>query len=266
MSSVCGPDIVCPAGLEQKGLLRRWGYGVISAWTWLEISTVLILGVGLQALIAMVTCTFDPTRKRAGRWFRSMSVLAAKLAPTWRFSVRGPYPRTLESPAVVVSNHVSLADPFLISHLPWEMKWLGKSSLMKTPFLGWAMRLAGDISLERGTSDSARKAMARCAEYLRMGMPVCIFPEGTRSRTSDLLPFKDGAFRLAIDTQTDILPLAVSGTEVALPKHSWLFGTADAAVTVGERIPTRGLTLEDLESLKEKTRAQIQTLLAQLRP
>jgi len=264
LTPVCGQQVTGSQEIGKKGTLRQMAYGMVSAWTWLEMSLIVIVGVILQCVVALVSYPFDPTRKLAGRWFRSMGVLGAKLAPTWRFSVWGAYPGRLNPPAVVVSNHLSLADVFLIAHLPWEMKWLSKSSIMRLPFFGWAMRLAGDIPLERGTADSARQAMDRCADYLRRGMSVFIFPEGTRSRTPELLPFKDGAFRLAIETQTDILPLAVQGTEVALPKHSWLFGTANAVVTVGERISTAGLTLDDLESLKEKTRERIVALRSQI--
>jgi 1-acyl-sn-glycerol-3-phosphate acyltransferase len=167
---------------------------------------------------------------------------------------------------VVVSNHESNADPFLISHLPWEMKWLGKASLFKIPVVGWMMWMAGDIPVHRGDRDSATGAMARCKEWLAKGMPVMIFPEGTRSKTDELLPFKDGAFRLAIEAQADVLPLAVSGTRRALPKHSWRFATSRGLVTVGTPISTKGMTLADVERLKDLARTQILALRAGLMP
>src|SRR5690606_8565255 len=102
-------------------------------------------------------------------------------------------------------NHESNADPFLISFLPWEMKWLAKASLFRVPVVGWCFRLAGDIPVHRGDAGSARTAMARCRGWIERGVPVMIFPEGTRSRTEELLPFKDGAFRLAVETGASIL-------------------------------------------------------------
>jgi 1-acyl-sn-glycerol-3-phosphate acyltransferase len=86
---------------------------------------------------------------------------------------------------------------------------------------------------------------------------VMIFPEGTRSRTPELLPFKDGAFRLAIEAGVPILPLAVSGTGTALPKHGWRFGRSAAEVRVLEPIETTGLTLADLPGLKARVRDRI---------
>jgi len=166
----------------------------------------------------------------------------------------------------VVSNHESNADPFLISFLPWEMKWLGKASLFRIPVAGWMMWMAGDVPVRRGESDSAKEAMAACARWLARGMPVMLFPEGTRSRDGQLLPFKDGAFRLAIETGAEILPLAVSETGTALPKHSWKFGRAEGRVTVGTPISTAGLTLADVEQLKARVRAEIEMLRARLRP
>jgi 1-acyl-sn-glycerol-3-phosphate acyltransferase len=84
-----------------------------------------------------------------------------------------------------------------------------------------------------------------------------IFPEGTRSKTSELLPFKDGAFRLAIEAGVPILPLAVSGTATALPKHGWRFGRSAAEVRVLEPVETAGLSLDDVPALKLRIRELI---------
>jgi 1-acyl-sn-glycerol-3-phosphate acyltransferase len=86
---------------------------------------------------------------------------------------------------------------------------------------------------------------------------VMIFPEGTRSRTAELLPFKDGAFRLAIEAGVALLPLAVSGTRTALPKHDWRFGRSVAEVRVLDPVETAGLTLDDVPALKARIRDMI---------
>src|SRR4051794_8741671 len=103
------------------------------------------------------------------------------------------------------------------------MKWLSKASMFTVRVAGWSLGLAGDIPVKRGDQDSAKGAMARCRAWLERGAHVMMFPEGTRSRTNELLPFKDGAFRLAIETGAAVLPIAVSGTRKALPKSSWRF-------------------------------------------
>ena len=235
---------------------------LLSLWSWLAIVLVVLVGFFVQAALALATFPFDRRRKVPGRFFRLMGVAASRLIPTWRFGVAGPLPRAVGGRTVVVSNHESNADPFLISFLPWEMKWLGKASLFRVPLIGWSMWLAGDVPVVRGDSGSAGEAMKKCRAWLDRGMPVMIFPEGTRSMDGNLLPFKDGAFRLAVETGADLLPIAVSGTREALPKHSWLFGTARARVTVGTPIATAGRSAEEL---KIEARAQIEKMLAGLR-
>jgi 1-acyl-sn-glycerol-3-phosphate acyltransferase len=237
---------------------------LLSIWTWFEIALVVLVGFLVQAVLALVTLPFDRRRAVVGRTFRLVGVVASRLTPYWHFSVVGPTPR-VKGRTVVVSNHESQADPFLISHLPWEMKWLSKASLFRIPVVGWMMWLAGDIPIRRGDSASGKGAMALCARWLARGMPVMIFPEGTRSPDGALLPFKDGAFRLAIETGAEILPVAVHGTREALPKYSWRFQNAYAQVTVGTPLSTTGLTLADVETLKTSARAQVEGLRQGLR-
>jgi 1-acyl-sn-glycerol-3-phosphate acyltransferase len=157
----------------------------------------------------------------------------------------------------VVSNHESFADILLISRLPWEMKWLSKAELFRIPLMGWLMYLAGDVPVKRGFGPSAVEAMAKCRQILARKVSVMIFPEGTRSATAELLPFKDGAFRLAIDAGVPILPLALSGTATALRKHDWRIGRSTAVVEVLQPVATAGLTTGDVPALKERVRGLI---------
>ena len=236
---------------------------VLSVWSWFLVGLTVLGGVGVQSVLALRD-RHDTTRRRPGRMLRDMAVFVSKLNPMWDFRVHGELPDYVPGKTVVVANHVSNSDPFLISHLPWEMKWLGKASLFKVPVFGWSMQLAGDVPVERGTGDSIRKAMERCRAHIERGMPVMIFPEGTRSKSGELLPFKDGAFRLAIETGADLLPVAVAGTRDALPKHSWKFGFAHGLVAVGKPISTVGMSLDDLPRLKAEARSQIEHMLGEI--
>jgi 1-acyl-sn-glycerol-3-phosphate acyltransferase len=237
---------------------------LLSIYAWLETGLVALVGFCLQAPLVL-TWPIDRRKVLTGRAFRRIGITAAQLNPFWKFGVHGT-PVRPKARTVVVSNHESNADPFLISLLPWEMKWLAKASLFKIPVVGWSMWLAGDIPVRRGEKDSAQAAMAICTRWLDKGMPIMIFPEGTRSKTDELLPFKDGAFRLAIEAKADVLPIAVSGTRRALPKHSWRFATSRALVTVGTPISTEGMTLADVERLKQMALEQILALRASLAP
>jgi 1-acyl-sn-glycerol-3-phosphate acyltransferase len=229
---------------------------LMTIWAWLVLGTCLVLWMPLMAAARLITLS-DPGRYAVGYLFRRIGPVMATLNPLWRFRTSGTPPPDPRRPYVVVSNHESFADILLISHLPWEMKWLSKAELFKVPVLGWLMRLAGDIPVRRGEGRSAVEALQRCRIVLKHKVSVMIFPEGTRSPTADMLPFKDGAFRLAIDSGVPILPLAVTGTGTALPKHGWRFGRSVAEVRVLEPIETAGLTVKDVPALRERVRARI---------
>src|SRR6266568_504416 len=163
------------------------------------VLSMLAMALWMPALILVwaVAALLVQNRRIAGRFLRFLAVLIAHTFPYWKVSVIGKWPPG-KTTYVVVSNHQSMLDIFLISHLPREMKWIGKESLFKIPWAGWMLRFSGDIPVKRGDPHSAQKAMVRAREYLAGGMHVMIFPEGTRTRTGKLLPFKSGAFRLAI--------------------------------------------------------------------
>ena len=107
--------------------------------------------------------------------------------------------------------------------------------------------------------------MKQARVWLDRDVSVMIFPEGTRAREGELGRFKDGAFRLAIEAQLPVLPLAVSGTKEALRKHDWRFGRAQAEVHVLEPIDTAGLTLADLDMLRDRVRDAISAQTAQMK-
>lgn len=208
----------------------------------------------------------DPTQRIPGRWMRRLGRTASALTPLWNFSVEGDAPPDIGHKAyVVVSNHESTADPFLLSWLPWDMRWVGKEELFKVPVIGWAMTFGGDIPVRRGEGDSVRQMMVECKKALDAGISVMLFPEGTRSKDGSLLPFKDGAFDLAIAAGVPVLPIAVSGTRDCRPKGSKWFGRAKAIAKVLEPIPTAGMTKEDVARLREEARSRIAGALPELR-
>lgn len=208
----------------------------------------------------------DPTQRVPGRWMRRFGRTTSRLTPLWKFSVEGPTPPDIDRRGyVVVANHESTADPFLLSSLPWDMRWVAKEELFHLPVIGLLMRFGGDIPLRRGSGDSVRAMLDECRRTLAAGMSVMIFPEGTRSPNGALLPFKDGAFELAISMKAPILPIAVAGTRECRPKGSKWFGAARAMAQVLEPIETASLGSSDVALTREKTRERIAEALAPLR-
>ncbi len=232
---------------------------LVSALIWTMTALVVILGLFYVSLVWLFTAAFDKARYRAGRAFRHLAVAQVKLNPLWHFETDGTPPENPRNPYVAVSNHESYADIFLISHFPWEMKWLSKYEVFKIPVMGWMMRMANDIPLVRGKRESVMSALAGCRDRLAKKVSILIFPEGTRSPTDEMLPFKDGAFKLAVETGVPILPIAVAGTRHCMAKKSLLFRRARAKARVLPPVPTEGLTSADVPELKEKVRAIIDT-------
>jgi len=237
---------------------------LLGIWTWLSFALVSTVGFFICLVILALTWPIDPTRRWTGRGIRITGHSMMSAVPAWRFTIQGSLPDRLPERCVCVCNHRSNIDPFVLTRLPWEMKFLAKSKLFQIPIVGWGIFIAGDIPLVRGSTRSAKQAMRRAAWYIERGMPVLIFPEGTRSLDGKLLPFKDGAFRLAIETQAQLLPIALSGTEHALRKGDWRPSPARGRIAVGSPIPTEGLTLEDTPGLKQTTLRALESLVASL--
>lgn len=237
---------------------------VLSIWSWFVLGAALFFIVPLVGLIRLATWR-DAGRYRAGLMFRKVAVVHQKLNPLWKFTVSGKLPNDPRRPYVVVANHESFVDILLISHLPFEMKWMSKTEMFKIPWVGWGMRLAGDIELDRSDARAGAHALIESRDRLKNRVSVMIFPEGTRSESGELQEFKDGAFRLAVQLGLPILPLAVIGTRDALVKHDWRFGYSTAEVRVLDPIETTGMTKRDAPALRERTRNAIAEALAVMR-
>jgi 1-acyl-sn-glycerol-3-phosphate acyltransferase len=116
-------------------------------------------------------------------------------------------------PVILASNHRAAFDiPVLQGCLPVQFRWLAKRSLFKIPVFGWFMTLAGYIPIEREHAGRAYRSIESAAGRIKGGTSVLIFPEGMRSYSEKLLPFKRGAFMLASRSEAPIVPVAVTGT------------------------------------------------------
>ena len=237
----------------------------VSVLVWGATALALVLLLPVLALLWVVTRPFDPGQRIVGRVFRSIGRVTIGLNPYWDFHLERRSETPFHEPSVVVSNHESEADIFLSTLLPWDMKYLSKDSIYNAPVMGWGMRLAGDIGVVRGDRRSGVKALIECRKKLAAGVSVIIFPEGTRSRVEEMLPFKDGAFRLAIDAGVPIQPVVVAGTRNALPPGSLRLGSSRAVVRILEPVPTTGLSPKDAGALATRVRDQIAQARADLR-
>jgi len=230
---------------------------LVSAWVWLATAIIALLWLPWLGVVWLFTASRDPGRYAVGRWLRRAAVAVTSLNPFWKFTTSGVTIRDPRRPYVAVANHESLADIFLVSHLPWEMKWMSKEAIFRIPVMGWMMRMAGDVMVRRSDPASRVKAMEEARDRLRKKVSVMIMPEGTRSGGGELLRFHDGAFRLAIETGSPVLPIALAGTRHCIRKGSWMVGHARAIARVLPPVETAGLTMDDVPELRERVRDMI---------
>jgi 1-acyl-sn-glycerol-3-phosphate acyltransferase len=182
-----------------------------------------------------------------------------------KFRVEGDENIQRHRAAVYAVNHASNVEPPILYEalrdLFPKLRIVYKAELRKLPVLVRAFDLAGFVGLERGNPEQSLPAIERAAEALREGNSFLIFPEGTRSRTNALLPFKKGGFVMAIRGQAPIVPVAITGTRNAMRKGSPIIYPVTVHVRFGTPVETAGLTLEDRDGIIAEVRARVEAML-----
>lgn len=199
----------------------------ILIWTVGSILTILLY-------FAMLLCTvllypFDKKRILTHRQCFWWSDAVIMLNPYWKVEISGLNNIDKKRTYIIIANHQSLADIILAYQIKMQFKWVAKESLFKIPFVGWSMALAKHIKLQRGNVGSIKKVYREASSWLRSGISLLFFPEGTRSETTEIGDFRNGAFKLAIKERVPILPIKFQGTGTAIPRGSWIFTTQTCA-------------------------------------
>jgi 1-acyl-sn-glycerol-3-phosphate acyltransferase len=164
-------------------------------------------------------------------------------------------------PHVYAVNHASALDiPVLYVNLPFQFRIAFKKELLSYPVVGWHLRRSGQVCIDQQNPSRSIGSIRAALKGLKEGMPLVIFPEGGRTPDGEIKPFLPGAFFLAIKAQVDIVPVALVGTYELLPMNTYHIKSRPLEMRVGEPIPTKGLTVRDLEALSQRVKTAMEKL------
>lgn len=195
---------------------------------------------------------YDRAQRRFARW-----ILSAAGIPVTVSGIENLAP---EGPQIVVSNHASFFDILaLLAYLPANPKFIAKKELFAVPILGLAMRAAGHVRMDRGNRSQAFAAYEEASQEMKeKKLTVVVYPEGTRTLTGELLPFKKGPFVFAIGSGAPIIPCYVAGAFGIQPKGSIRVRKSAMQIILGAPIPVEGLVPEDREALLARVQRAVQ--------
>lgn len=242
--------------------MKRFGLVLVNIifWSFFILSS-LVLCCG-AAVLWLLSFSWDPNRRVLQQYSCFWASLYLWVNPFWSLKKMGLKNVDRRKAYIIVVNHQSMADILCLFNTFLHFKWVAKRPLFKLPLLGWNMFLNGYVPIDRGNAESRERCMAVCQAWLKRGSSVLFFPEGTRSRDGTLQSFKVGAFRLALESGHDVLPVVIRGSLHAIPKHSLLLsGKSRMRLEVLPPIAVRDFLGEDLTRAAEQLSQAVRNLL-----
>ena len=238
---------------------------LLSAIFWLYLALSLTVFWFAVVLVWLLTLPFD-RRRRFSHWYAwTWANHYVALSPFWQIHVEHGERIARDGTYVLVANHQSIGDIFVLYALRKQFKWVAKDSVFLVPFLGWMMWMADYVPIRRGSHRSRERMLQACLDHLRRGSSILMFPEGTRSRDGEIQQFRRGAFAMAVKSGVPVVPIVIEGTLHALPQGTWVFqqeGVLDIRVRVLPAIDPGGL---DEAGLTARVRDEMVAALAEMR-
>jgi 1-acyl-sn-glycerol-3-phosphate acyltransferase len=207
---------------------------------------------GTLALLASLVAKTGRTQHRIARvWARTCVWISGS-----RLTIRGAENLRRYPLAVYAANHTSYMDtPVIFASLPFQFRILAKKELWSMPFIGWYLSRSGQIPVETG--NGTLSSLGAGVKALRAGMPLFVFPEGSRTPDGAMQPFLSGAAFLAIRAQVPLVPIALQGVYNLLPIHTRHFYPGQLVLTVGDPLQTKGMSIRQADELTLRLRSAI---------
>lgn len=191
---------------------------------WITGICYVVITFPLTLIIWILAYPFDRKRTLVHMVLMYESMFLVFLIPFWKIRIEGREKAVKGRTYVIISNHQSMLDILIANCLRYRYKWISKIENFKVPVIGWYLRMADYITVNRGNEESKLEMLEKSGKCLKNGISLMLFPEGTRSLNSEIGFFKRGAFQLAIEAGVPILPVLIDGTGGILPKHGFIFG------------------------------------------
>ncbi|MBE3086136.1 MAG: 1-acyl-sn-glycerol-3-phosphate acyltransferase, partial [Bacteroidetes bacterium] len=210
------------------------------------------LGVAITAFISFWCVLFsifpnadNKIHKAANLWGKILLLIC-----NTKVEVIGKENILHSKPQIFMANHQSDFDILIaLAYIPGQFRWLVKKELFNIPIFGAAMRSAGYIEIDRQNREKALQSLDEAALRIREGKSIMTFPEGTRSRSGEIKPFKQGTFHLAIKSGVSIVPVSIIGSGQIMPKRSLKISSGKVKLVIGKPINVKNYTLENRQEL-----------------
>lgn len=220
----------------------------------------------LTLIVWLLVLPFDKDKEIIHWLLMYESLILSYLIPIWSIRIEGRENAIKGTTYVIISNHQSLLDILLLNCLRYRYKWISKIELTKVPVIGWYLRMADYIIINRGDEESKIEMLEKSYTSLKKGISIMIFPEGTRSLNNEIGFFKRGAFQLALQANIPLLPVLIDGTGGILPKHGLIFGSGhEIRIKVLDPVYPDSLGTDNPEELALKLSALMTSELRRVR-
>lgn len=244
----------------RKTLLKLYS---LIAWITMAITSIIITPLFL--LVWVFTFWWDRRRIATHMMGTFWAWHYQSLILFWKLRLEGRKKIPWKRPVVMVANHRSLVDILALYKIRRPFKWTSKDENFRLPFIGMVLSLTNSIRIKRESLRSGAQFLSQAEKEIAKGSSILLFPEGTRSKTLDMRPFKEGAFLLAKKTGCGIIPIVHTGSERTFDRGSWVLkGKALIHIRVLDEIPVSEVERLEMKELMKLTREKMEEGIARL--